>query len=110
MSAKPTPFKRGQTFSFLLEIPAEIDDGALNSWKPTAQLRRERDNTPTGKIADMNCFWADPGINRYLTVYHNNTGSWPLGLAEFDVLLTSSDGQQLRSTTALFDIQRGITK
>ena len=108
--ATPLPFKRGQTFSFSMRIPDSIADGFLASWQPTAQLRRARNDSPSGLIAEIACYWLDPDTSRVLGFHHHPTDGWPLGPAEFDVLFTSAGGQTLRSNTILFDIVRGITR
>ena len=105
----PTPFKRGTTFSFMFAIPDELPNGYFKDWVPSAQLRRAMNNQPDGLIANVSCFWADPATTRYLIVHHTLTQRWPLGNAEFDILFQSSSGERLSSTTALFNIQRGIT-
>ncbi len=110
MTTKPVPFKRGATFGFAMTIPEEIPDGTLASWLPKAQLRRVRNDSPSGLIADIAVFWLDPATARTLVFHHNVSGNWPIGEAELDVLFTSAGGQTIRSSTILFDIQRGITK
>lgn len=107
---KPVPFKRGSTFSFALAIPDDVPDGTFVAWKPMAQIRRARNDSSTGLIADIAVFWADPLTTRVLVFHHNVTEKWPVGEAELDVLFLSAGGQTIRSSTVLFDIQRGITK
>lgn len=110
MITKPVPFKRGSTFGFAMTIPDTIPDGTFASWKPMAQLRRARNDSSSGLIADIAVFWGDPKTTRTLVFHHNVTERWPVGEAELDVLFLSAGGQTIRSTTVLFDIQRGITK
>ena len=105
----PTSFKRGQTFSFMFEIPEAIEDGMLKEYIPTAQIRKKGNSGKLGHIGDINCYWADPDTNRLLVMYHNDTGAWPLGLAELDVLFTGTGGTSFRSNTVDFKIERGIT-
>lgn len=108
--AEPTQFSKGTTFSFLMQIPDDIPAGLLKGYLPTAQLRKFKSNQANGLIADLNCFWADPKTTKLLTVYHNLTDDWPVGLAEMDVLFESANGSKIRSTTVQIQIVRGITK
>lgn len=110
MPSAAMPFKRGTTFSYLLKIPDTVEDGFFSSWKPTAQLRREKNDSAAGLIAEFACAWDNPAIARHVLVHHNMTEKWPLGNAELDILLTSAGGQTIRSRTLLVNIQRGITR
>lgn len=103
------PFKRGSTFAFMFAIPPEIPNGFFKTRLPTAQIRKAMNSRPDGLIANIACFWADPASTRYLIFHHSLTDKWPIGNAEMDVLFESSSGEKLRTTTAIFNIQRGIT-
>lgn len=103
-------FSRGTTFSFLMKVPDTITEGQLLSYRPKAQLRKYKSSQPNGLIADLNCFWADPKTTMLLSLYHNLTDDWPVGLAELDVLFEGANGSKLRSTTVQIQITRGITK
>lgn len=107
---KPTPFKRGSTFSFQMAIPDTFAAGYFGMWRVEAQIRREGNSSPQGLIADLSTIWADPTTNMQLVVFHANTDRWPIGRAEMDILFTSGSGQKIRSKTVVFDIQRGITQ
>lgn len=104
-----TPFKRGTTFSFMFVIPDVLPNGFFKTWLPTAQIRKAMNSRPDGLIANLACFWADPATTRYLILHHSLTDKWAIGNAEIDVLFQSASGEQLRSTTGMFNIQRGIT-
>jgi hypothetical protein len=104
------PFKRGATFSFMMMIPEYIDDGFMSVYIPTAQLRRKANDQVNGLIADLSCYWADPGVNRYVCFYYQITTDWPLGRAEMDVKFASAQGEKIYSTTTYIDILREITK
>lgn len=108
--SKPVPFKRGTTFSFVLAIPSTIVDGFFLDWDVKAQIRKERNNTPTGLIADLSTMWVDEETTRSLALAYSNTDGWPLGIAEVDVLFVSPTGQRLRSETMVFSIEREITQ
>lgn len=108
--SKPVPFKRGTTFSFVLDTPSSIVDGFFLDWDVKAQIRKERNNTPAGLIANLSIMWVDEETTRNLTLSYNNTDSWPLGIAEVDVLFVSPTGQRMRSETMVFSIDRQITQ
>lgn len=103
------PFKRGSTFAFMFAVPENMPNGFFKTRLPSAQIRKAMNSRPDGLIANIACFWADPATTRYLIVHHSLTDKWPLGNAEMDILFESATGEKLRSTTALFNIQRGIT-
>ena len=110
MTQTPHPFLRGSTFSFGMAIPEQLPNGYLKNYIPVAHLRKARNDLPSGFIAKLNCFWADPSTTRVLVFHHALTEKWPVGLAEMDVLFRSNSGHVLRSTVVSFIIQRGITK
>lgn len=103
-------FKRGQTFSFVMGVPDNVEAGTLVHWKPSAQLRKKGNITQQGLIANINTFWADETTTQDVMFYHNNTHKWPLGLAEMDILFTSTNGETLRSDTLTFNIIAGVTQ
>ena len=103
-------FTSGQTFSFIMQIPDTVKSGALRHYLPKAQIRKYKSNQANGLIADLNCFWADPKTTKMLTLYHNLTDNWPVGLAELDVVFEGADGTSIRSTTVAVQIVRGITR
>ena len=103
-------FTRGQTFSFVMQLPDTIKNGFMRNYLPKAQIRKYKSNQANGLIADLNCFWADPKTTKMLTLYHNLTDNWPVGLAELDVVFEGADGTAIRSTTVVVQIVRGITR
>ena len=110
MSNKPVSFKRGTTFSFVVEIPSSFEDGFLSTWLTKAQVRKERNDQQSGLIANLATFWVDQESSRQLALHHHLTDKWPLGLAEVDVLFISPEGQRMRTSTILFNIEREITR
>ena len=110
MATKPIQFKRGSTFSLMFRIPDRFAAGFFRNWRITAQLRKERNDGPNGLIADIGCFWGDPTTATRVVLNHMLTDKWPLGNAEMDILLTSPDGQRVRTKTIPVTIQRGITR
>lgn len=107
---KPTPFKRGTAFSFVIETPSTTPDGFFMDWEVKAQIRKQNNSNPSGLIANLSTSWDDTEITRNLTISDNFTDTWPIGLAEVDVLFMSSTGQKIRSSVYTFDIIRGITQ
>lgn len=103
------PFKRGQTFSIIVDVPSTYVDGALIGWTVESHLRKINDGSPSGLIAVMTSYWEDPDTTRQIHLYHNITGNWPLCTAELDVKFTSPGGETLHSETLTFDIIRSIT-
>lgn len=106
----PVPFKRGQTFSFVMGTPDNVTEGMLAHWKPSAQIRKRGNVTPSGLVANLNVFWADPNTAKDVIFYHNNTHNWPIGLLEMDVLFTSVNGETLRTDTVTFNVTGGVTQ
>lgn len=110
MAVSPIQFKRGSTFSLMFKIPERFDAGFFKNWAVTAQLRRAKNDSSTGLIADVSCFWGDPDTATRVVLHHMLTDRWPLGEAELDILFTSMDGSRVRSSTIPVRINRGITR
>lgn len=107
---KPIPFKRGTTFSFVLEIPSTTVDGFFMDWGVKAQIRKQNNDNASGLIADLTTSWVDAETTRSLILSFSMTDKWPLGIAEVDVLYTAPSGQRMRSHTITFNIEREITQ
>lgn len=110
MCDTPVSFKRGSTFAFAFQIPEQVPDGYLSGWLPTAQLRKARNDGPTGLIADLECFWDVEDTARRVIVRHTMTDKWPVGPVELDIRFNSVDGETIQSTTVKINIIRGITR
>lgn len=110
MTTKPVPFKRGTTFSIVVPMPPEFEDGFFSTWITKAQIRKEKNSQENGLIANLATFWVDAETSRELTLQHHLTDKWPLGTAEVDVLMTSPEGQKFSTNTILINIERSITK
>lgn len=110
MATSPITFKRGATFSYMFSIPDTVDAGFFKNWFIKAQLRREKNDSPNGLIADIGCFWGDPKTATRVVLHHQQTDKWPLGNAELDILFQSVDGTRVRTKTIPVTIQRGITR
>lgn len=102
-------FKRGSTFAFMFEVPEEVADGFFRNWLPKAQLRKSQNTTSKGLIADLDCYWNDEVTARQIIVRHLKTDSFPLGDAELDIRLESSNGETIQTSTIVIKIERGIT-
>ena len=110
MATTPVTFKRGSTFSMKLKMPVAIEPGTLKNWFIKAQLRRRHNDLPSGLVADISAYWADPTTATVVVLHHPLTDKWPLGDAELDVMFTSAGGQKLSSKTISVSIERGITR
>ena len=51
--ALPTPFKKGSTFSFALNVPTTVAAGYFRGWEVQAQVRRKGDSSPKGLIGTV---------------------------------------------------------
>lgn len=68
-----------------------------------SQLRAPDDT----KIADLSVTIGDGAIN---IRYYGETGAWPLGKAQIDVLVTTSDGLKTGTNTEVIEIVKGVTQ
>lgn len=103
-------FKRGSTFSFNLLVPTDIADGYFRDWEIFSQIRKHRDDTPSGLIASLGLRWQNSTTTRRLMIFDAMTDKWPLGPADMDVVFASATGYRIRSKTVSFIIERGITR
>jgi hypothetical protein len=125
----PKTFVRGQTLEFVMELPCDVPKDYFHSsvvGPPSvvtdtalkAELRRLENAAADALIADLNAAW-EPNTN-YTKIRFKvaNTSSWPIGPAEFDVLLTrtvtttppgSADVKTFRSLPVRITIQDGVT-
>lgn len=106
----PTPFKKGSTFSFALNVPSTVAAGYFRGWEVQAQVRRKGDSSPKGLIGTLGARWEDSEQTRRLFVFSGLTDDWPVGPAEMDIMFISGSGFKLRAKTVQIDIQRGITR
>ena len=109
-SMKPIPFKRGATFSFVVNIPEDVPDGYFRDWQVVSQVRRAKNDMSSGLIASLGSRWDNSATTRKLILFDAMTDRWPLGLAEVDVVFNAGTGYRVRSKTLLFNIERGITR
>jgi hypothetical protein len=107
---KPIAFKRGSTFSFMFQVPANIPDGFFSGWLPTAQLRKAKNDLPNGLIADMECYWNTEVTARHIIVRNTLTDNWPLGVMDLDIRLNSVNGETIMTQTQQFNIIRGVSR
>lgn len=99
--------KRGDSFSRLIDLPAELPDGHFVGWAPSCQVR-DGNNT---LLSDLTCDWVDAETTRQLRVKTIVTTHWPVGQAEMDVqFVRSSDGWTVSTNTHKFSIIRDATK
>lgn len=103
-------FAKGTTFTCSAFLPNLTPVGFFQDWTLKSQVRRFKDNTDLGLIADLEVTWADIPNYQQLALYFRNTDRWPVGTAELDVLLVSPEGETVRTSAIVFEITRGITK
>lgn len=104
-----TIFPKGTTFTCSTYLPDTIPPGFFEGWELQSQLRRRGNITDLGIIAELDVAWFDPGINRQLTFYFKDTLKWPVGPAQFDVLLTNAAGESFRTSPVEILITSGVT-
>ena len=107
MSCKNEPFNhtRGASFQLGVRLPSRFPDGHFAGWVPTSKVVTEDDQA----VATLEVQWQDPAIARVLLLKCLGTDSWPIGLARFDVRLTSPDGFVLMTTPKHFYVVKGAT-
>jgi len=106
----PTPFKRGSTFSFALNVPDTVASGYFRDWEVLSQIRRKGASGTKGLIATLASRWEDATQTRRLYVFDGLTEDWPVGPAEMDIMFINGSGYKLRAKTVQINIQRGITQ
>lgn len=100
-------FKRGDTF--ILSGPITVTDGGealtdLTGFTGRSQLRELKGPL----IAELVFSWLD-AEQCLCQLSASNTAAWPVGLAEFDIELTSPAGQVMSTRTACIEIVKDIT-
>lgn len=103
-------FKRGQTFSYVFRIPEKFSPGFFADWAISAQIRKARNTSPSGIIADINASWIDGPYENVLLLYNQSSDDWDLGDAEVDIRFESTGGHVIRTQTVPFTIVHEITK
>src|SRR5574343_43597 len=98
--------KQGASFSKILKIPSNFEDGYFVDWVVRAQVRK-----PDGTLIDeLTCEFTD-NTTRYLRIEKINTDSWPLSRVVFDIRMTRNlDNYTLISNTLAIDIVDNITE
>lgn len=100
--------KRGDSFDYGVEIPAEFVDGHFVGWTVESQLRRN--NSQAELVAQFDVSWDNPVTTRKLRLLKIDTTDWPLGAAVFDVQFTrTSDSYKLSTETAEVLVVKDVT-
>ena len=107
---QPRCFKRGPDFNIVLVLPSYVPAAYFSEYTGTAQLRRYKDDSENGFIADITFEWIEPEDARAFRLINTDTVEWPLGLAEIDVLLENPEGKKVGTATILLKIERSITR
>lgn len=102
-------FKRGGTFSATVKIPDIEPDGKFFHWFINARIRKHKDPSDCGSIATLYPAWIDPATTREISVVNIHTEDWPLGIAEWDILLTSPEGVKYLTPTNLVNIVSSVS-
>jgi hypothetical protein len=92
---EPRIFKRGPDFNLTLVLPSYVTPNHFADYTGTAQIRRYKDDSEDGFIADVDFEWVE---------------EWPLGLAELDIMLEDPDGKKVGTATIFLKIERTITR
>lgn len=97
--------KRGASFNLTVRIPSKFADGHFSGWGLQSAVR-----TPNGGlIAPLTAVWVDPVVARFVHLQCLDTRAWPVGDAEFDVVLVSPTGFRWPTSTARFTLVKGPT-
>lgn len=99
-------FKRGVTLCVLVDLRAVDPTGAtvdVSTWTPKSQIF-----FPDHKVRkDIDISFAAPDGSKVLLF--SQSDDWPLGVAFFDVILESPDGQIAAGQTYRFEVVEGPT-
>lgn len=104
-----TTHKRGDTFE--LSGPITVTDNgqpvaSLVGWTGRSQIR----TAATGElVAELTFEWLDAAA-RLVRLRCADTSTWPLGLAEVDIELTSPAGSIVSTDTAQIHIVKDVTR
>jgi len=104
-SASKFSIKRGASFDLTVRIPSRFADGHFAGWALESQVR----DAKGGLIATLAATWVDPVPARYIRLVALDTRAWPLGDAQFDIVLRSPGGFRWPTSTATFAVVRGVT-
>lgn len=97
--------KRGASFDLTVRIPSRFADGHFAGWTLESQVR----DTKGGLIATLAATWVDPALARFIRLVALDTRAWPLGEAQFDIVLQAPDGFRWPTSTVTFTVVRGAT-
>lgn len=99
--------KRGDTFNFIITLPASIPDGYFLDYVPTCQIRDLQDVL----ISDVDTQWIDPATTRNISLHVAATQTWPIGNAVFDVQFKRPSDNDIQSTwTKRLSIVADVTR
>ena len=105
----PREFIRGQSLWFKMKLPPKIQAAALFPYNLSCTLRRYKNPGENGFIANLSVGWTDSSATEIEFSYPGETGEWPLGLAEFDVLFTHpTTGRKIRTRPTQIMINDGV--
>lgn len=97
--------RAGKSFQYVADIDSGYADGHFAGWSLRCQIRDRYGRL----ISEVDAEWADPATTRSINLYQKDTSTWPVGAAEFDILLESEEGETQASEMVQFEIYRGAT-
>ena len=109
-----TQIRRGNPFSAIVTIPAEVKDDALADVLFKAEIRKEGNSLPSGYVDELNVVWhdteEDEGNIRALALSAKDTSHWPLGMLEYDVKIEQANGNTYFLPVAQVEITDTVTR
>lgn len=104
-------FKRGTSFSFLLQIPDTVEDDFFEGWTLRSQARRNENNQPNGFIAEVSAEWIPDSLHKQIRIAFSDTSDWPIGMMDLDVLFSDTvTTDKIASKTIIFEIVPEVTQ
>lgn len=109
-----TQIRRGNPFSAIVAVPAEVEDGALAEVFLKAEIRKEGNSLPSGYVDELDVVWhdseEDEGKFRTLALSAKDTSHWPLGKLEYDVKIEQANGEVYFLPVAQVEITDTVTR
>ena len=98
--------KRGDSLSYLGDIPEDYADGFFVGWTYSAQIRTAQYYK---LIDDLVVSWVNPVTTRSFVVSKIDTTAWPVGPAVMDVQFVRNDGYTKSTATIEINIIHDVT-
>lgn len=101
--------KRGQVFAYTGTFPVLDGSGKpvdLTGWHGASQVRRM--GAGNELVEQLAFDWIDPAQQTF-TIRSAGTALWPLDTLLIDIVITSSEGHRIPSSTAKITVEREVT-